>query len=109
MEVKKKSSRSRAAWQCSKLFYGVLGSDLQRLSKDEWFPAILKSDHVINIHIPDKTNLDMKCIVQSLAEAKALFDSCYPDFKPKAFTCNSWLMDPKLKELLGDHFPQYNQ
>lgn len=73
------------------------------LSKEEWLPAISENDHVINIHIPDKTNLDMECITQSLATAKALFDACYPDFKPKAFTCNSWLMDPKLKDLLGHH------
>ena len=73
------------------------------LSKQEWFPAITESDHVINVHIPDSGCFTKEAIAASYAEAKAFFESCYPEFRPKAFTCESWLMDPKIKELLGEN------
>ena len=72
------------------------------LPKTDWFPAIAENDAVINIHIPEQTDLTVERLKESFAEAKAVFDRCYPDFQPKAFTCFSWLMDPKLRELLGE-------
>ena len=30
-----------------------------------------------------------------------MFAECFPEFKPKAFVCFSWLMDPQLREMLN--------
>ena len=39
---------------------------------------------------------------EAFKEAKEFLDTCYPDFKYKAITCASWLMDPQLCTILGE-------
>ena len=69
--------------------------------KSEWELVLAPEDHVINVHIPRKTDLSPESVRKAYKEAREIVARCYPDYKPKLFNCSSWLMDPTLTELLG--------
>lgn len=59
-------------------------------------------DPIIEVHIPREPNLLREDCLASLAQATAFFAEFFPDYKWKAFTCYSWLLDSELKELLSE-------
>ena len=72
------------------------------LPKSEWRIAVDEGDSVINVHIPESGGFNRENIEAAYRECYDVFTKCFPEFKPKAFTCFSWLMEPRLRELLGD-------
>lgn len=81
---------------------GLTENTKTRLYKKEWEKALENNDAIINVHIPeDSQGLEPKLCEESYARAREVFTKCYPEFKYKAFTCFSWLMDPQLKEILN--------
>ena len=61
---------------------------------------VKKGDNVIGLHIPRGEKLSIRDCLNSMEMAKKFFDKHYPEFKYKAFTCNSWMLDDNLKEYL---------
>ena len=59
-------------------------------------------DPVLEIHIPRGKSLDYTECDESFALAREFFDKHFPDFKYKAFTCSSWLLDDTLKKHLRE-------
>ena len=74
----------------------------KHFSKSVWEICISPGDDVIGIHIPRNTDLSPDKISLSYKEALEMIKNAYPEFKPKALTCASWLMDPELNRILGE-------
>ena len=58
-------------------------------------------DKILSVHIPSDAVLDAKSCNLSYEEAKRIFNKCYPEFNFKAIYCSSWLMEKRLKEIMG--------
>lgn len=69
--------------------------------KSEWECVLRPGDHVVSVHIPAKTDLSPEAVEKSYKDGLEFIDKFFPDFKPKAYFCKSWLMDPHLEEILG--------
>lgn len=69
--------------------------------KSEWECVLRPGDHVVSVHIPAKTDLSPEAVEKSYKDGLEFIDKYFPDFKPKAYFCKSWLMDPHLEEILG--------
>lgn len=72
------------------------------LPKSEWSVAIEPDDPVINVHIPESGGFNRENIEWAYRECYDVFKKCFPEFKPRAFTCFSWMMEPRICELLGE-------
>ncbi len=70
------------------------------LPKSEWEIALTESDPVISVHIPRGKDFTPENLEASYAECLKIFSHCFPEYRPKAFFCHSWLMEPKLRDFL---------
>ena len=61
-----------------------------------------QGDNVIEIHIPAGETLETEKCRESINLAKEFFAKYFPEFEYRHFTCDSWLMDETLKELLPE-------
>ena len=52
---------------------------------------------VLNVHIPAGEKMDYQACLESFKQAEEFFGDCYI-----AYMCDSWLLDPALKELLSE-------
>ncbi|MBR2615418.1 MAG: hypothetical protein IKC69_01935, partial [Clostridia bacterium] len=64
--------------------------------KADWEIAHAPGDHDISVHIPRKTDFSPETVKKSMEEALELVNRCYPEWKPKAIFCSSWLLSPVL-------------
>ena len=62
--------------------------------------GVRAGDPVLEVHIPRTGPLDPQACRESLAAAPAFFAKYFPEHHWKCFTCNSWLLDDTLKEIL---------
>ena len=62
--------------------------------------GVREGDPVLEIHIPRCGPLDPQACKASLAAAPAFFAKYFPEHPWKCFTCNSWLLDDTLREIL---------
>jgi len=56
-------------------------------------------DRIISVHIPSGGKLDFDQNTADLKRASEVVTQCFGEFK--LFFCNSWLLDPKIKEVIG--------
>lgn len=63
---------------------------------------IADGDDYIGVHISDREKFTHELCLKSYAEARKLFSTYFPDFKPKYFRTTTWLLCPRLKELLPE-------
>lgn len=63
--------------------------------------GIVKGENVIGVHIPAMTDLSKEACDAAFAQAKAFFATHFPEYEYRYFTCHSWMLDDKLKELLS--------
>jgi len=71
------------------------------IDKNQWHKVLDENDDVLNVHIPEGSKLDHELCVKSYKDALQFFKKYYPELNPKAFVCNSWLLDIQLKKILG--------
>ena len=81
---------------------GYVKSEKVVLKKTEWEKYLEPGDPVVGLHIPPGGGMTEEKVNDAFAEAKEFLANCYPEFKYKAFKCESWLMDPMLAKILGD-------
>lgn len=62
-----------------------------------------KGDAILAVHIPRRGKLDCDLCARSYSQAAEFFKKTFPDYKYKAITCNSWLLDYNLKSMLGEN------
>lgn len=63
---------------------------------------MLAEPKVISIHIPSDAAFTPGNVDASLAAAKAFFGEFFPEYAEVNYVCDSWLLSPKLKELLPE-------
>lgn len=72
------------------------------LKKAEWKAVLQDTDSVIRVHIPGGRDFSEKCRIDSYEQAWDVFNTCYAEYKPRAFACSSWLLDPFVAEIMGN-------
>lgn len=86
---------------------GRLQFELQHASKEvatsmrEGGVEASESTNVLSIHIPDFMGpMDHDACSESIEDAVQFFNEYFPNWPVKFGVCNSWLLDPQLKEFL---------
>ena len=75
------------------------------MAEAEWdIPAlsVKAGDPIIEVHIPADGPLVTEECKRSIDMAREFFAKYFPDYKYKAFTCHSWLLDGELKSILPE-------
>lgn len=62
-----------------------------------------KNIKTVSIHIPSDAILDSVLIDDSFLQAKIFIQNHFPTFNNAEFICDSWLLSPRLKELLNEN------
>lgn len=62
--------------------------------------GISKGDNVVEVHIPTYGSFAKSECEKSINMAREFFAKYFPEYDYKYFTCNSWLLDDTLKEIL---------
>lgn len=81
---------------------GYVSKEKIILSKNEWEKKISPLDRVIKLHIPKGAKFTPKTVEKSFEEAISFMKKYYPEEKPCAICCTSWLIDPQLAEILPE-------
>ena len=71
--------------------------------KSEWEAVLRPCDDVISFHLPRGTNLTPDHVERAMAEGEALARRFYTDCDFKQIVCISWMLDPKLLDILPEH------
>lgn len=71
-----------------------------RLGFDAWEPFLMKGTPVLDLHIPAGGGMEVEAALDSFRRAKAFFARYFPDRRPAAIACQSWIFNPQLPEIL---------
>jgi hypothetical protein len=58
-------------------------------------------DCAISVHIPPQDSFTLEAVKEAFVQALDIFEKYYPEFAYKAFVCHSWMMEKRLKEIMG--------
>jgi len=61
-----------------------------------------KGKKEISVHIPSNAKMTDADIDASIKAAQEFFAAHYPEYADSDYVCDSWLLSPKLKELLSE-------
>ena len=70
--------------------------------KSEWEAVLRPGDDVVALHIPRHTNMTEDYVTESLKEGFNLLKKYYPELSPKCIVCCSWILTPRLGEIIGE-------
>lgn len=73
-----------------------------RLSKSEWECVLRPGDYVICQHIPSGADLTPEKVTAAFQKAKDIVAKYYPEYNAKCISCNTWMYNPKIAEILGE-------
>lgn len=80
---------------------GYVGREAVTLKKSEWTRAVGYGDTVIGVHIPAGGKLTDEAVADSIEECERFLAKHFPEARPKAYVCGSWMMNPMLSDMLG--------
>ncbi|MBO4411481.1 MAG: hypothetical protein J5794_04770 [Lachnospiraceae bacterium] len=80
---------------------GLVSREKICLPKKDWEKVLSRSDPVAALHIPPDGKLAPEAVNESLKAIKTFLRTYFPDYPYRAFTCNSWLVNPAVISLLG--------
>lgn len=72
-----------------------------RITLEGYKEVLKQGDYVISTHVTSDGPLDYELCERAYKEAKCFFETAYPEYDFKAFICLSWLMDKRLKQVIG--------
>lgn len=72
------------------------------LDKSEWELVVEDGDEVLSVHISPNGKLDKDAAADSYARARAYFKNVFPEFEPKCFICDSWLLGRELPRFVKE-------
>ena len=75
---------------------------LFRIGELEYELVEEKGKKEISVHIPSDAKMSDADIDESLKKAEDFFATYYPEYAESEYICDSWLLSPKLKELLSE-------
>lgn len=99
-ECKKKNGRmlfDRGWWT-----YRQVSMNIFRIGQLEYQFNEYNGENTIDIHIPSNADISKEAVDYSLKQAEIFFQTYYGDYKYKNYTCDSWLMSPKIRQLLSE-------
>jgi hypothetical protein len=67
-----------------------------------WRKVFESGDNIIEVHIPAGEKMDFEKCVQSYELAKKFYKDYFPEKQLKAFVCESWILDPRLQNILPE-------
>lgn len=70
--------------------------------KSKWNCVLRPGDPCLSLHIPKKADISPENMERAIASARKIAKERYPEFTGTAVFGSSWILDPKLVELLGD-------
>ena len=76
-------------------------SEISKLKKSEWQLVTKQGDGMAGIHIPRGADLTEEKMMKSFKEAFKITAERYPEFNPKTVHCQTWMLEPRLAEILG--------
>jgi hypothetical protein len=79
---------------------GYCNKEIIQLKTSSWEKVLESGDEIIEVHIPAGEKMDFKKCVQSYEIAKGFYKKYFPEKPLKAFVCESWLLDPRLQDIL---------
>lgn len=84
-------------------FDGVVSSEKKTFPKTEWECAGKPGDLCIVIHIPRGADISRETTLRAIENAKKIMKERYPEYPVKLLLGGSWLLNPQLKEMLGEN------
>ena len=66
-----------------------------------WQEALRPGDPVVSVHIPSHAPFSAEACAESFARAREIFSKCYPEHGMRAFVCYSWMMEKRLRQIMG--------
>ncbi len=81
---------------------GFVKKEKIALKKSEWKKILEPGDDVLGVHIPPGGGLSEELVTESFEKTRQFLADYFPDFKYKAFVCESWLMDRQLLDMVGE-------
>lgn len=78
---------------------GIALNERVTFKKSEWKRVLTQGDDIISVHIPSGGRMDDEVCDRDIARCREIFDTCFGGYK--AFYCNSWLLDPQIKTIMG--------
>ncbi len=84
---------------------------IHKIVKEEWELVLSKGDNIMEVHIPAEGSLHPDPCARSFEMAVERLGEYFPERKIRAFTCDSWLLDSKLQEILppGSNIVKFQQ
>ena len=79
---------------------GLISPETIILDKKTWRKALGEDDYLLALHIPGGEGYTPERVKQSCEEALAFFGKYYPEYDYKGIWSESWLFDPRLREIL---------
>ena len=73
----------------------------REFSKVEWDCIARPGDNCLGMHIPRNADISLETVKKACATARRIAAERYPEFNIGVINCSSWLLDPKLEELMG--------
>ncbi len=80
----------------------LVSSKMESFDKDQWELVLADGDPVISVHIPGGVDLSPETVEKCYRDGLCFICEHFPDFQPKAYYCDSWLLDPHLETILGE-------
>lgn len=81
---------------------GYCSQETIQLDTASWKKALESGDEIIEVHIPAGEKMDFEKCVQSYEVAKGFYKEYFSEKYLKAFVCESWLLDPRLQDILPE-------
>ncbi len=79
---------------------GIVTDELIELPPTEWECILRPGDPILGMHIPATGPLAFDACGASIRRATTFFPERFPEYPFRAFQCGSWLLSPRLGELL---------
>lgn len=96
-------SETDEAYTAHEAVGGYVCRELETFKKSEWECVVKRLDEVISLHIPKNADLSPEAIDRSIEMGIKMAKERFPEYSPKLIFCSSWLLDPQLAELVGEH------
>ncbi|WP_168121500.1 acyltransferase domain-containing protein [Paenibacillus sp. HB172176] len=79
---------------------GTANPSLIEAPGSEYELALERDNLVLDVHIPEGSRMSRDACIASMKEATAFYRHYFPNRKPFAFTCSSWLLDAQFEKIL---------
>ncbi len=81
---------------------GMAVNPVTTIEKSAWRRVLGPEDYVLDLHIPEGGGMTPAVVGESLRAAFKFFDKCFPDVRPLAVQCHSWIFNTQLETRLAD-------